>query len=195
MSAVSLSQTASLREVGLAIGLVLTLSYLVFQWMWKPWLEDSRKTEEQIQLLAGEVNDLEASVKDLEVKRTNLSRSSLGNSAHPDSKVSILKKSLAADFDDPASALAFIQEKARKHGIRISQLAMKPAENNSHWTRHEIMIQTQGAYNGLLNWIHDLDKVSALVTLDSWKIMKDDMVRQQTNLEGLISFYEISTPQ
>ncbi len=168
MPIAELKKMATPREVFLFVGAMLALVFVFFSFVYKP---NGEKITQQKDRIKGIETDMITLKKDIGALKQK-------NEAKPEIlKTSELIKKISSDD--------FVGD------MIIISLALQPSVESTGYIKKSFLLKVRGTFDEIISFLDKLDKLPALVSVDSLDLKQDEIIKGEMNLEAGITFYEV----
>ena len=73
----------------------------------------------------------------------------------------------------------------------IISLALQPSVESTGYIKKSFLLKVRGTFDEIISFLDKLDKLPALVSVDSLDLKQDEIIKGEMNLEAGITFYEV----
>jgi len=184
----SLSKTAQSREVLLLIVASLMLVFVFVRYIISPLGEKIRGTSEKLVQLKLEEKVLKSQI-DLLKKQDTKKRTAaeLGENV----KLEILKGNREAPVRNVNELIQTIATPSFQHGMTVDALSVKPTESRGGYLATPFELTTHGPFDQTLSFLDKLDRLPALVLVDSVDLAIDAKGKRVIHVALAASFYQM----
>lgn len=184
----NLSKTAQPREVVLLILAAIAVLFVFFRYVISPLGEKVRGTGDKLGLLKQEERLLK---NQLTVLKKQESRKRTTVEAGENVKLEILKGDREAPVRNVNELIQTIAPPSFQHGMTVDTLSVRPTESRNGYLATPFEMTGHGPFDQTMSFLEKLDRLPALVLVDSVDLEMDTKGKREIDLELTASFYQM----
>lgn len=188
MDKIALSKTAQPREVLLLVLAVIMVLFVFVRYVLSPLGEKIRGSEEKLTQLQLEAKILKSQFELLKKQETK-KRTSVEPAENV--KLEILKGDREAPVRNVNELIQTIAAPAFQHGMTVDALSVKQPESRGGYIATPFEFTSHGPFDHTISFLDKLDRLPALVLVDSVNLEMDAKGKKEIGLELAASFYQM----
>jgi len=106
-------------------------------------------------------------------------------------KIQILKNEAKPEILKTSELIKKISSDDFVGDMIIISLALQPSVESTGYIKKSFLLKVRGTFDEIISFLDKLDKLPALVSVDSLDLKQDEIIKGEMNLEAGITFYEV----
>lgn len=188
MEKVNLKQTATSREMILALVMTLFVSFFFYSMIISPKGEELEAINKKLKEIQIEEKALMTIVAKLSQKKEKIEQVTAQLSSE-NIKVQILNGNYAPEIKAIDKLMNRINEIENKTGFRLHAYSSERPVNQSDYKMTSINLKGYGPYAKLVEFIDSLDKIPTLLSIQTFVIAPNEVIKGEMNLDLQATFY------